>query len=294
MIAMVLANSAGLPLAFATFLTVAASTSCVAPPNRGGVKSAEPGPVAAVEAIRSSVPSNPYVWKSVVVKGGGFVTGLAFSRVKPGILYARTDIGGAYRYEPEGRSWTPLTDFVSRADASFMGIESIAPDPVNADPFSPDHAAVIDGGGVWATEDLTRSEETAIRALISPPEGAPLLSVMADVCGFVTIRWRNHRSAATSRTQPARAAMRSTSQARSPASWRASARTRGTTARLHAVRSRRMAGSAGLNSGPSRWAAPVRAASPYPRMARSFPGAERSSGFALDRWRRDLGYGEPQ
>jgi photosystem II stability/assembly factor-like uncharacterized protein len=69
----------------------------------------------------------------VVIEGGGFVTGLVFSSVKPGILYARTDIGGAYRYEPQGRSWVPLTDFVSRADASYMGIESIAADPVKAD-----------------------------------------------------------------------------------------------------------------------------------------------------------------
>ncbi|HEX6764016.1 MAG TPA: xyloglucanase, partial [Polyangiaceae bacterium] len=57
----------------------------------------------------------------------------------------------------------------------------------------------IDGGGVWATDDLTAAdsdlpthwafhsknlEETAVRDLVSPPEGPPLLSVMADLCGF--------------------------------------------------------------------------------------------------------------
>jgi hypothetical protein len=67
----------------------------------------------------------------VAIHGGGFVTGLAFSRVEPGILYARTDIGGAYRYDPAARRWVPLTDFVSRKDARYMGIESIAPDPVD-------------------------------------------------------------------------------------------------------------------------------------------------------------------
>jgi photosystem II stability/assembly factor-like uncharacterized protein len=79
------------------------------------------------------VASSPYVWKSVVINGGGFVTGLVFSSVKPGILYARTDIGGAYRYEPKDKSWVPLTDFVSRKDSNYLGIESIATDPVNAD-----------------------------------------------------------------------------------------------------------------------------------------------------------------
>lgn len=75
----------------------------------------------------------PYQWKSVVILGGGFVTGLVHSRVSPGILYARTDIGGAYRYDPKGQSWIPLTDFLSKAQSNFMGIESIAVDPVRAD-----------------------------------------------------------------------------------------------------------------------------------------------------------------
>jgi hypothetical protein len=70
---------------------------------------------------------------------------------------------------------------------------------IDIDPFAPNHAAVVEGGGVWITEDLTQAdqgaptrwtyrtknlEETAARALISPPEGAPLLSILADLCGF--------------------------------------------------------------------------------------------------------------
>jgi photosystem II stability/assembly factor-like uncharacterized protein len=96
-----------------------------APPVEAG------GPVAASSS--SSPPrSVPYQWKSVVVMGGGFVTGLVYSRVEPGILYARTDIGGAYRYDAKDRSWVPLTDFLSKADSNYMGIESIAVDPVRA------------------------------------------------------------------------------------------------------------------------------------------------------------------
>ncbi|HWA73361.1 MAG TPA: hypothetical protein VG937_13540 [Polyangiaceae bacterium] len=74
-----------------------------------------------------------YNWRNVIIQGGGFVTGLLFSPVKAGIFYARTDVGGAYRYDTATRSWIPLTDWVSRKDGSYMGIESIAPDPVNAD-----------------------------------------------------------------------------------------------------------------------------------------------------------------
>jgi photosystem II stability/assembly factor-like uncharacterized protein len=90
-------------------------------------------PSAATASAADGVTGVPYVWKSVAINGGGFVTGLVFSNVDPGVLYARTDIGGAYRYDPTARSWVPLTDFVSRKDQSYMGIESIAADPVNAD-----------------------------------------------------------------------------------------------------------------------------------------------------------------
>ncbi len=82
------------------------------------------------DANASNVPAVPYTWKSVDIHGGGFVTGVIFSKAKAGILYVRTDVGGAYRYNASDRSWTPLTDFVNRKDGNFMGIESIATDPV--------------------------------------------------------------------------------------------------------------------------------------------------------------------
>ncbi len=104
--------------------------ACVGPPKPGSKQTVSTTSNGAVNP--SAAKARPYVWKSVAIEGGGFVTGLVFSSVEPGILYARTDIGGAYRYEPRQRSWLPLTDFVSRADANYMGIESIATDPVSA------------------------------------------------------------------------------------------------------------------------------------------------------------------
>jgi hypothetical protein len=79
----------------------------------------------------SSVNSIPYTWQNVDIRGGGFVTGIIFSRAKRGVLYVRTDIGGAYRYDPLNRSWIPLTDFVAKKDGNYLGIESIATDPVD-------------------------------------------------------------------------------------------------------------------------------------------------------------------
>jgi hypothetical protein len=68
-----------------------------------------------------------YNWKNVVIKGGGFVSGLITHPNAPGVVYARTDIGGAYRWNAAGNSWIPLLDF--GADANTYGIESVAIDP---------------------------------------------------------------------------------------------------------------------------------------------------------------------
>jgi photosystem II stability/assembly factor-like uncharacterized protein len=80
----------------------------------------------------SATPSIPYDWKNVVVLGGGFVSGVIFSSAEKGLVYARTDVGGAYRRNPTGDTWIPLTDEFGRADSNYMGIESMAADPADA------------------------------------------------------------------------------------------------------------------------------------------------------------------
>lgn len=46
-----------------------------------------------------------YEYHNAPIPGGGYVTGLLYHQQTPGILYARTDIGGVYRYEPEQKRW---------------------------------------------------------------------------------------------------------------------------------------------------------------------------------------------
>ena len=76
--------------------------------------------------------SEPYTWKSVQIVGGGFVDGFIFHPTARGVRYARTDMGGAYRWNPQTKLWEPLLDWVGYEDSNLMGVESIALDP--ADP----------------------------------------------------------------------------------------------------------------------------------------------------------------
>jgi hypothetical protein len=78
------------------------------------------------------LPTQPYTWKSVQMVGAGFVDGFVFHPTAKGVRYARTDMGGAYRWNDAIKRWEPILDWVSYPDVNLMGVESIALDP--ADP----------------------------------------------------------------------------------------------------------------------------------------------------------------
>src|ERR1035441_592359 len=73
--------------------------------------------------------SVPYTWKSVQMVGGGFVDGIVFHPSVKGLRYARTDMGGAYRWNDAAKRWEPILWRVPYADLNLMGGESIAVDP---------------------------------------------------------------------------------------------------------------------------------------------------------------------
>ncbi|MFV0129410.1 RICIN domain-containing protein [Streptomyces sp. HMX112] len=74
-----------------------------------------------------------YVWNNAQVVGGGYVTGLVFNPREKGLLYARTDMGGAYRWDAAAEHWIPLTDWVGEKDWNLLGIDSLATDPADPD-----------------------------------------------------------------------------------------------------------------------------------------------------------------
>uniref|UniRef100_UPI00403F0235 X2-like carbohydrate binding domain-containing protein n=1 Tax=Paenibacillus sp. FSL R5-0517 TaxID=2921647 RepID=UPI00403F0235 len=117
----------------------------------------------------SAAPSEAYEWKNVVTgAGGGFVPGIIFNESEKDLIYARTDIGGAYRWNADDESWIPLTDFVGWDDWNKNGVDALATDPVDPDrvymavgtytnSWDQNNGSILrstDRGGTWQTTTL--------------------------------------------------------------------------------------------------------------------------------------------
>jgi hypothetical protein len=109
-----------------------------------------------------------YRWRNVVIGGTGFITGVLFHPAVRGLAYARTDIGGAYRWDDRAARWTPLTDHIGWDDWNLTGVEAIAVDPAHPDrlylavgtyvqPWAGNGAVLRseDRGASWRRTDLT-------------------------------------------------------------------------------------------------------------------------------------------
>ncbi|MEO5933783.1 MAG: exo-alpha-sialidase, partial [Duganella sp.] len=113
-----------------------------------------------------------YRWDNVAMGGGGFVSGIVPSKSERGVVYARTDVGGAYRYDNRAGRWVAMMDWVSEADTGLMGVESLAIDPRNAaivyilagtEYFSNGKTAILrstDYGKTFTTTDVTAQFKT--------------------------------------------------------------------------------------------------------------------------------------
>jgi oligoxyloglucan reducing-end-specific cellobiohydrolase len=82
-------------------------------------------------AAQSSPLQAPYAWAPVRIVAGGYIPGLIAHPTQPGLIYARTDIGSVYRWNPATRQWIPLTDFHAPNDYNLQGPESVALDPTD-------------------------------------------------------------------------------------------------------------------------------------------------------------------
>ncbi|MFH9706877.1 cellulose binding domain-containing protein [Streptomyces luteogriseus] len=112
--------------------------------------------------------ADTYTWKNARIDGGGFVPGIVFNRSEKNLAYARTDIGGAYRWQESSKTWTPLLDSVGWEDWGHTGVVSIASDSVDpnrvyaavgtyTNSWDPKNGAVMrssDRGASWQKANL--------------------------------------------------------------------------------------------------------------------------------------------
>jgi photosystem II stability/assembly factor-like uncharacterized protein len=83
-------------------------------------------------ASSSTTGAVTYRWRNVEIVGGGFVTGIIHHPGKRGLVYARTDIGGAARFDNRTQRWVQLLHWIGWDEWNWTGVESLALDP--ADP----------------------------------------------------------------------------------------------------------------------------------------------------------------
>jgi len=62
----------------------------------------------------AALTEGAFSWSNVNIGGGGgFIPGIVFNPTAKGVAYARTDIGGLYKLNPDD-SWTPLTEKIAQ------------------------------------------------------------------------------------------------------------------------------------------------------------------------------------
>jgi hypothetical protein len=108
-------------------------------------------------------------WDGVEITGGGFVSGIVTGN---DVMYARTDVGGAYKYNYDTEEWEQLFGFLSEDDKGFLSVEAIAIDPTDDNTvyfycgcayFSGARSVIFkttDGGETFTEADVTKLIQT--------------------------------------------------------------------------------------------------------------------------------------
>ncbi|WP_341209298.1 hypothetical protein [uncultured Sphingomonas sp.] len=143
----------------------------------------------------AAVVPGGYMGVAVAARDPRVIAVATVNRYRPGdTVWRSADAGQTWRELARDSvrdvSATPFLDFDGKADFGHW-IAGLA-----IDPFDAGHSAYVTGATVYATDDFTAShamrwapwtrgiEQTAIITLISPTDGAPLVSGFGDLGGF--------------------------------------------------------------------------------------------------------------
>jgi xyloglucan-specific exo-beta-1,4-glucanase len=109
-----------------------------------------------------------YTWKNAAINGGGFVPGIVFHPGLENLIYARTDIGGLYRWNQAAGKWIPLLDWIGWDQWGYTGVWSVGLDANNvnvvyaavgtySNGWDPNNGAILkstDQGATWTIVPL--------------------------------------------------------------------------------------------------------------------------------------------
>lgn len=115
----------------AAALTVSMGTSLTTIPDKAFAADSIGSAATAVQSDIVPVKSQAYDWGRVKIVGGGLISGIIYNPTEKDLIYARTDMGGAYRWDPATKTWIQLLEWLNKEDWNLSGVESIATDPVD-------------------------------------------------------------------------------------------------------------------------------------------------------------------
>lgn len=72
-----------------------------------------------------------YNWRNLTIGGGGYVTGIYIHPGNSDLVYIRTDVGGAFRYDSDKGKMQQLLNWAKVEDANLYGVYGMALDPLN-------------------------------------------------------------------------------------------------------------------------------------------------------------------
>lgn len=85
------------------------------------------------QLLQEVIDALSYTWNNVKISPEGFVTGLVFHPTEKDLMYCRTDVGGAYRWNANSQEWIPMMESFGVNETSLFGIDGIALSRTNPD-----------------------------------------------------------------------------------------------------------------------------------------------------------------
>lgn len=129
-----------------------------------------------------------YAWRHIDLRGMGFITGVSVHPLPPHHTYLRTDVGGAYRYQPAENRWLQLCDNVVNQLES-LAVDAAKPDNIYVAGEGEVYAST-DAGATWTTTGLG-PHGVAMNGNGQRRRGGERLAV--DSAGSTTVLWYGSR-----------------------------------------------------------------------------------------------------